>query len=172
MIPKSFNSRFNLTFQVTLSLTIFSSSFRRRSFVGSFRWSIWSPNKNHGNSTGNEFHKLWYQLTQIAFTTKKKEKIDFNSLFLTASSLSRSYLYVCFCLLPVFLPFTSSDWKHFPFFNWNIFINLIGLFSVSNRNVFITIFLFWSLLEFFPCLFKKKLFARGRGTECRSCLHF
>ena len=123
MIPGSFNSRFNLTFLVTLSLTIFSSSFRRRSFVGSFRWSIWSPNKNPGNSTGNEFHKLWYQLTQIAFTTKKKEKIEFNSLFLTASSLSRSYLYVCFCLLLVFLPFLNLQAQI-----ENISIFLIGIF--------------------------------------------
>ena len=119
MIPRSFNSRFNLTFLVTLSLTIFSS-FRRHSFVGSFRWSIWSPNKNHANSIGNEFHKLWYQLTQIAFTTKK---IDFNSLFLTASSLLRSYLYVCFCLLRVFLPFLNLQ----PQMK-NISLLLIGIF--------------------------------------------
>ena len=125
MISKSFNSRFNLTFLVTLSLTIFSSSFRRRSFVGSFRWSIWSPNKNHGNSTGNEFHKLWYQLTQIAFTTKKKEKIGFNLLFLTATSRSYlTYLYVCFCHLLVFLPFLNLQAKIenislLTFCNWN-----------------------------------------------------
>ena len=121
---RSFNSRFNLTFLVTLSLTIFSSSFRRRSFVGSFRWSIWSPNKNQGNSTGNEFHKLWYQLTQIAFTSKKKEKIDFNLLFLTASLLSRSYLYVCFCLLLVFLSFLNLQAQI-----ENISLFLIGIFS-------------------------------------------
>ena len=127
MFTRSFNSRLNLTFLVTLSLTIFFSSFRRRSFVGSFRWSIWSPNKNHGNSTGNEFHKLWYLLTQI---TKKIEKIDLNLLFLTTSLLSRSSLYVCFCLRLVFLPCLNlqAQIENVSFFyNWNIFLFLIGL---------------------------------------------
>ena len=132
MIHGSFNSRFNLTFLVTLSLTIFSSSFRRRSFVGSFRWSIWSPNKK-----SRELYRKW--ISQIVIPTNsncfyyEKERKNRVQFVIFDRKLAPAVL-----LIRLFLSspcsstisqFTRSDWKHFPFSNWNIFLSLIGISS-------------------------------------------